>query len=257
MKRFPQLKWYNMCMYVHACHRMDYKPQFKPCELLCPEFYQWQPYERCVERLNAAVQREVPHRYARTLACDCLRFGNLNAWYRWARLADYSEEEAEALRAAEDVAIGNALGRVRVPELTTSDCTASSHAACSLSSRVCRVGVAGAHHAGQRHGAASAAAPARNSPVVHSGVAGVDCSSRPPTRTAFDAQPDRSVGRSPAPASRVVSCAACMTPCCSLVAQRRLDRTYPATGEDARLMAEMTAAMERDRVDSDEDSDMA
>ena len=48
-----------------------------------------------------------------------------------------------------------------------------------------------------------------------------------------------------------------MTPCCSLVAQRRLDRTYPATGEDARLMAEMTAAMERDRVDSDEDSDMA
>ena len=33
-----------MCMYVPRCHRMDYKVQYGPCELLCPTFWDWVPY---------------------------------------------------------------------------------------------------------------------------------------------------------------------------------------------------------------------
>lgn len=39
-------------MYVHSCRRMNYKPQYKPSELLCPLHYQWVPFEDCVALLD-------------------------------------------------------------------------------------------------------------------------------------------------------------------------------------------------------------
>jgi len=65
-KRFPSLTYYNMCMYVHRCHRMDYKVKYKPCELLCPKFYEWVPFEECLPRLEAtdkSVRCHVAFRY--------------------------------------------------------------------------------------------------------------------------------------------------------------------------------------------------
>ena len=33
----PGLHYYYMGFYIHSCHKMRYKVDYAPCDLLCPE----------------------------------------------------------------------------------------------------------------------------------------------------------------------------------------------------------------------------
>lgn len=48
----PQLKWYYLGYYVHGCHKMRYKAQYSPSEMLCHETWRWYPAEECIARLE-------------------------------------------------------------------------------------------------------------------------------------------------------------------------------------------------------------
>ena len=53
-KSNPSFHYYYMGYYVHSCPKMNYKGQYTPSFLACPETYRWVPIEKCKEKLNAA-----------------------------------------------------------------------------------------------------------------------------------------------------------------------------------------------------------
>lgn len=52
----PQLKWYYLGYYVHSCHKMRYKAQYSPSEMLCHETWRWFPAEECIAKLEEGPQ---------------------------------------------------------------------------------------------------------------------------------------------------------------------------------------------------------
>ena len=48
----PALHYYYMGFYIHSCHKMRYKADYQPSDLLCPERFCWVPYDRVKVALN-------------------------------------------------------------------------------------------------------------------------------------------------------------------------------------------------------------
>lgn len=42
----PALHYYYMGFYIHSCHKMQYKADYHPSDLLCPERLCWVPFDR-------------------------------------------------------------------------------------------------------------------------------------------------------------------------------------------------------------------
>jgi arginine-tRNA-protein transferase len=42
----PSLHYYYLGFYLHSCHRMRYKGDYRPSDLLCPRHKCWVPLER-------------------------------------------------------------------------------------------------------------------------------------------------------------------------------------------------------------------
>lgn len=53
-KTCPSLQYYYLGFYIHTCHRMKYKADFGPADLLCPQNYCWVPLERVSKSLDGA-----------------------------------------------------------------------------------------------------------------------------------------------------------------------------------------------------------
>lgn len=53
-KTDPAFHYYYMGYYVHSCPKMNYKGQYTPSFLACPETYRWVPIEKCKEKLSVA-----------------------------------------------------------------------------------------------------------------------------------------------------------------------------------------------------------
>jgi len=49
----PSLQHYYLGFYIHNCHRMRYKAEFGPAELLCPKYHCWVPLEKAKPVLDA------------------------------------------------------------------------------------------------------------------------------------------------------------------------------------------------------------
>ncbi|GAB4815765.1 hypothetical protein N2152v2_002811 [Parachlorella kessleri] len=43
----PSLRYYYLGFYLHNCHRMRYKGDYAPADLLCPKYKCWVPLDRC------------------------------------------------------------------------------------------------------------------------------------------------------------------------------------------------------------------
>ena len=52
-KKDPSFQYYYMGFYVHSCPKMNYKGQYTPSFLACPETYNWVPIEKCKVKLDA------------------------------------------------------------------------------------------------------------------------------------------------------------------------------------------------------------
>ncbi|XP_046847727.1 arginyl-tRNA--protein transferase 1-like [Xenia sp. Carnegie-2017] len=48
------LRFYYLGFYVHSCAKMNYKGQYFPSYLACPETFSWIPLEKCLPKLDAA-----------------------------------------------------------------------------------------------------------------------------------------------------------------------------------------------------------
>nr|CAG4648657.1 EOG090X06AF [Polyphemus pediculus] len=48
----PSISWYYLGFYIHSCPKMNYKAQYKPSYLLCPESYSWQPIQTCLAQIE-------------------------------------------------------------------------------------------------------------------------------------------------------------------------------------------------------------
>ncbi|XP_041354990.1 arginyl-tRNA--protein transferase 1-like isoform X2 [Gigantopelta aegis] len=53
-KSSPDLRYYNMGFYIHSCRKMQYKGQYSPSYIACPEVHTWVPIEKCRPKLDAA-----------------------------------------------------------------------------------------------------------------------------------------------------------------------------------------------------------
>lgn len=51
-KSSSDLKYYYSGFYVHSCPKMNYKGQYSPSYLACPETYSWIPIEKCTPKLD-------------------------------------------------------------------------------------------------------------------------------------------------------------------------------------------------------------
>ena len=194
-QRFPRLKWYNLCMYVHRCHRMDYKPQYKPgCQLLCPKYYVWQPFDECKPKLDttdgyveptdtalrSAIRRMTPVR-------GCV------VWHRWACLMDESEEELAVRDEMEELLCRQALAQVSwlMPRML---CTSLALSHCGPGCMCVRPASNSPNH-GSRARDLHAATRLNRAIYQHSARAGAP--SGPCGRTAIAHRPPWSVGTSP------------------------------------------------------------
>ena len=52
-KKDPTFRYYYMGYYVHSCPKMNYKGQYTPSFLACPETYNWVAIEKCKPKLDA------------------------------------------------------------------------------------------------------------------------------------------------------------------------------------------------------------
>ena len=50
----PALHYYYMGFYVHSCHKMRYKAEYHPSDLLCPERLCWVPFDRIKAALDVS-----------------------------------------------------------------------------------------------------------------------------------------------------------------------------------------------------------
>lgn len=48
----PALHYYYMGFYIHSCHKMQYKADYQPSDLLCPERLCWIPFDRVKAALD-------------------------------------------------------------------------------------------------------------------------------------------------------------------------------------------------------------
>ncbi|KAL3141258.1 hypothetical protein ABBQ38_003596 [Trebouxia sp. C0009 RCD-2024] len=48
----PALHYYYMGFYIHSCHKMQYKADYQPSDLLCPERLCWVPFDRVKAALD-------------------------------------------------------------------------------------------------------------------------------------------------------------------------------------------------------------
>lgn len=48
----PALHHYYMGFYIHSCHKMQYKADYLPSDLLCPERLCWVPFDRVKAALD-------------------------------------------------------------------------------------------------------------------------------------------------------------------------------------------------------------
>ncbi|XP_075468216.1 arginyl-tRNA--protein transferase 1 isoform X10 [Ascaphus truei] len=51
-EKAAELCYYYMGFYIHTCPKMQYKGQYNPSQLLCPESYTWVPIEKCLPMLE-------------------------------------------------------------------------------------------------------------------------------------------------------------------------------------------------------------
>ncbi|XP_063163344.1 arginyl-tRNA--protein transferase 1 isoform X1 [Candoia aspera] len=51
-EKASDLSYYYMGFYIHSCPKMQYKGQYRPSDLLCPETYTWIPLEQCLPSLD-------------------------------------------------------------------------------------------------------------------------------------------------------------------------------------------------------------
>ena len=60
----PALHYYYMGFYIHSCHKMRYKADYHPSDLLCPERLTWVPFEHVKAALDVSwleLHLLVPH----------------------------------------------------------------------------------------------------------------------------------------------------------------------------------------------------
>ena len=50
----PALHYYYMGFYIHSCHKMRYKADYHPSDLLCPERLTWVPFEHVKAALDVS-----------------------------------------------------------------------------------------------------------------------------------------------------------------------------------------------------------
>ncbi len=62
----PALHYYYMGFYIHSCHKMQYKADYHPSDLLCPERFCWIPFDR----VKAAL--DVRQACTRVRVCLCV-----------------------------------------------------------------------------------------------------------------------------------------------------------------------------------------
>lgn len=68
----PALHYYYMGFYIHSCHKMRYKADYHPSDLLCPERLTWIPFEHVKAALNVSrldLQLWVPHAATHDFEC--------------------------------------------------------------------------------------------------------------------------------------------------------------------------------------------
>jgi hypothetical protein len=55
MRHSPYLHHYDMCTYVHGCPRMNYKREYRPSEIMCPDLTcgQWVDLDASAPLLDA------------------------------------------------------------------------------------------------------------------------------------------------------------------------------------------------------------
>ena len=51
----PALHYYYMGYYIHSCHKMRYKADYEPSDLLCPERLCWIPIQRVKSALDVRL----------------------------------------------------------------------------------------------------------------------------------------------------------------------------------------------------------
>lgn len=51
----PALHYYYMGYYIHSCHKMRYKADYEPSDLLCPERLCWIPFQRVKSALDVRL----------------------------------------------------------------------------------------------------------------------------------------------------------------------------------------------------------
>ena len=60
----PALHYYYMGFYIHSCHKMRYKADYQPSDLLCPERLTWVPFQHVKAALDVSwlgLHLLVPH----------------------------------------------------------------------------------------------------------------------------------------------------------------------------------------------------
>ncbi len=76
----PALHYYYMGFYIHSCHKMRYKADYHPSDLLCPGRLTWVPFEHVKAALDVSwmgLQLLVPHAAMHAFKSDtaCKHFG--------------------------------------------------------------------------------------------------------------------------------------------------------------------------------------
>lgn len=61
-RKCPALHYYYMGFYIHSCHKMQYKADYHPSDLLCPERLCWVPFDRVKAALDVCLRSQ-------TLSC--------------------------------------------------------------------------------------------------------------------------------------------------------------------------------------------